>query len=200
MFKYQDLTDGLKSLSSAEDTPKGLKHCHAINFQAKTLGFRDYYDFQQTLKKTPIDELAGLSIGLMRRICEKRLPRLQDCPYFEFVSLPNNGVGYYSHWVGWDANGDEVRVPRPLIGLSSVQGMRKAVDYPVYVVESERELTAWQQWWRSTVYVPEALARTHFTRFFEKKSRVVANPPMDLVEKKANSGRYNNNFAGDDEV
>lgn len=199
MFKYEDVVLALKSLASAEDTPQTLPHCQKIEFQSRKLGFQSYHHFLHSLKQLPPDSFASLSLGLMRRICAKRLPTKEDCPYFEFVPL-QKGVGYYSYWIGWDKNGDEVRVPRPLAGMSSVRGLRRAVDFPIYVVESERELLAWSQVWRSSAYLPEDLAKKHFAKSFEKRHLVVEDPPMDLVEKKAGGGRYDSNFVRDDDV
>lgn len=193
MFQYKDVIDGLKSLSSIEGT-LDLSHCQMLNFQAQELGFQGYHHFCQSLKSLSQDVLGQQSIALMRRICEKRLPSRDDCPYFEFVPL-SKGVGYYSYWIGWDENGDEVRVPRPLIGVSSVKKLRGEAEYPIYVIETERELEAWQHIWGSTAYIPEELAKCRFPRYFEKEHLVIDNPPINLIKKKANSWGYDSNIA-----
>lgn len=195
MFTYKQVDDGLKSLAFTTDRLTGRSHCQRVERQARLLGFQSYYHFQQTLRQLPPDTFAGLSLRLMRRICEMRLPRRADYAYFEFIPLPK-GVGYYSQWAGWDKEGNEVRVPRPLAGISSVQGMRTATGAPIYVVESEQELAAWQEVWKSTAYIPEKLARKSFSKYFEKEKLVMENPPMDLVKAKINSGLVSNgNFS-----
>lgn len=196
MFQYLDVINGLKTLCTALDTPTDLSHCQRLDFQARSLGFQSYHHFRRTMSQLPTDSFAAVSLGLMRRICEKRLPLEPKCRYYEFVPLPH-GIGYYSRWIGWDKNGDEVREPRPLNGRDSVQRLRGVVDFPVYVIESVRELTAWQQVWRSTAYLPEELAKRHFAAYFDKQRFVAEKPPMDLVERKARSGRYDSNVMVD---
>jgi hypothetical protein len=192
VFSYQDVVNGLKSLSEAVDTPANLSHCQALEFQARKLGFKSFHHFRESLNGIPQDSFAAISLGLMRRICEKRLPSLNNSSYYEFVPLPN-GVGYYSHWIGWDKFGEEVRVPRPLEGKTSVKKMREAVEHPIYVLESERELIAWQAVWRSTAYVPEELAKANFPKSFNKQHLVSENPPLDLIKRKIRD--YSSNFA-----
>lgn len=196
MFQYADVLSGLKSLSTAPDSPPDLSHCQRLNFQARSLGFQSYDHFRRTLRRVPTDSFPAVSLGLMRRVCEKRLPQSSDCYYYEFVPLPS-GMGYYSHWIGWDRSGNEVREPRPLNGLRSVERLRKVVDFPVYVIESERELVAWQHVWRSTAYLPEELAKQHFARCFDKRRLVVENLPLGAVLQR---DAYSNNFAVDDGV
>jgi len=82
----------------------------------------------------------------MRRIAARRV-QMQACSYYEFLAFEDGGHGFYSHWIGWDRHGDEVRVPRPYCGTD--EHLRRFVDFPVYVVESERELLAWRYNWRS---------------------------------------------------
>lgn len=192
MFQYADVVNGLKSLTTALDTPTGLSRCQRLEFQARALGFQNYHHFRRTLSQLPTDSLAAVSLGLMRRICEKRLPQSPNSRYYEFVPLPR-GMGYYSRWIGWDENGHEVREPRPLEGVHSVEWLRGVADFPVYVVESERELIAWRQVWRSTAYLPETLARRHFSTCFDKRRLVAERPPMELIKRKGAS-KYDSNF------
>ncbi|MCS3805047.1 hypothetical protein HNO92_002216 [Chromobacterium alkanivorans] len=191
MFAYQDVINGFKSLRSAEDTPSSLSSCQALEFWAKNYGFQSYHHFRESLRRQPQDTFAKTSLKLMRLFCEKRLPTL-DCAYYEFMVLPKS-IGYYSNWIGWDKNGDEVRTPRPLSGKESVKGLRKAADYPIYVVESERELVAWQKVWGSTAYIPADLAKQHFQKSFNKKHLVADNPPYELIKRKrGNSDNMSN--------
>lgn len=170
------------------DPIAGLGHCQMLDAKSQELGFQNYHHLRETLRGLPDDQFGPVSIGLMRRVCETKLPS-QDCPYFEFYSWPNNNkqgeVGFCSHWIGWDKHGEEVRVPRPLSGYESVVGLRKIEQRPIYVVETEIELLLWQFRWGAIGYVPEALAKQFFRSSFNKEHRVEKDPPLDLVKAKS---------------
>ena len=186
MFSFAQLKAGLKSLPVAADVSAGLCHCQVLTVKARQLGFNDYNHFKQVLKKAPRDQFGDISLRLMREICGMRLPEPGET-YFEFMRLPD-GVGFYSHWIGWDKQGDEVRIPRPLNGFASVPRLRQEVDHPVYVISNPSELTAWRLIWGATAYLSEELAKTHFKIYFEKDHLVEKDPPMRKV-----SARYRRN-------
>jgi hypothetical protein len=193
MFTLKILLSAFKSHKS--ETDGNLKHCRVLEARARALGFQSYHHFCNSLSGLPPDQFGKVSLGVMRYICQQRLPQ-QDCAYFEFRVLPNHGIGFYSHWIGWDDLGEEVRAPRPLEGLETAKSLRGVMKDPVYVVETQEELDAWQFIWRSTALIPEALAKEHFKRSFDKAKYVSANPPIDLIRRNAN--RYDNNFAADE--
>ena len=193
-FQFQDIIQNVKSPSAIDESVPEFSHCQLLEVRARWLGFQSFNHMRETLRHLPADNLSRVSLGLMRRLCANKLPS-QDCAYYEFIRLPK-GVGYYSYWIGWDKHGDEVRVPRPLVGLDSVRAVRKASGVPVYVVENDRELTAWQNVWRSTAYIPKDLAVRRFPLQFEKRHLVEPDPPMNLVKMRANL--YLNNIVGVD--
>lgn len=193
-FTYKQVIDSFKSPASIDDGLLEFSHCQRLNIKARQLGFQSYVHLRKTLKQLPQDSFASVSLRLMRRICEQKLPT-RECRYFEFVPLPK-GIGYYSEWIGWDKNGSEVRVPRPLHGMPSVNGLRKAVDFPVYVVESDNEIYAWQNIWKSTAYIPEDLAKRYFARYFNKQHLVEVDLPLERVTGK---NRCDDNMTGGDE-
>jgi hypothetical protein len=194
MFQYQDVVDAFKGLTSVPINP-GYSHCQLLDFYAKRLDYQSYDHLRKSLKNLPSNQFGKVSLKLMQKICRSRLPT-QDCPYFEFKVLPNNQIGFYSEWIGWDKKGDEVRAPRALDGVSTAKGLRELVNYPIYVVESPKEVTAWRYNWHSTMLIPNDLAREFFPLSFNKSILVEENPPMALVEAKAN--RYANNIASTD--
>lgn len=192
MFQYQELVDAVKSLASAEND-SDLSHCQQLEACVRRLGFDNYHHFRQSLKHQPSDRIGNISLRLMRKICERRIPSF-DCPYFEFRVLPRRGVGFHSGWIGWDKSGGEVRVPRPLDGRATAGPLRKAVRQPVYVIESDKEAAAWRHLWQSSALFPEDLAKRIFPLSFQKKHLVVPDPPYDRI--KAEDG-YANNIAFD---
>ncbi len=194
MFQFQDVVEALKELASNDERSHEESHCKLLEEYAKGLGFQSYHHFLHSLRNLPDERFGGVSLRLMREICVKRLPSL-DCAYYEFQSFAFDEVAFYSRWAGWDKHGDEVRVPRALKGKPTATGMRKLAQYPVYVVESSRELLAWRYHWKSTALIPEELAREFFAFAFQKHLLVEKNPPLELVKARANAGRYDNNIA-----
>jgi len=192
MFLAEDLFAAVKQLASAEVDGE-FSHCQRLEIVARQLGFDGFQHLRQTMLHTPPDQLGHQSLALMRRICERRLP-VRGMAYFELMVLPRGGLGYYSQWIGWDRRGDEVRVPRPLNGHGTAVKLRQVTDHPIYVVESEKELTAWRHIWSATALVPEALARHSFPMMFNKAHLVERNPPYEKIRARVRS-QYENNLA-----
>jgi hypothetical protein len=130
----------------------------------------------------------------MRQISLRRIPSL-DCTYFEFMATGRH-FGFCSYWIGWDKRGEEVRVPRPLIGAETAPSLRKMATHPIYVVESDKELLAWRYNWLSTALIPEQLAKRFFPFAFNKDFMVEKNPPLARIRARAKRD-YSNNIAFD---
>lgn len=175
------LIGALKAFASV-DRPIGRTYCQALDVYAQQLGYESYHHLAQSLKALPSDSLGKVSLKLMRQICARRLPS-QDRNYCSFTAFPGGSFGYYSHWIGWDAKGKEVRVPSPLNGRRTTENFRRLLDHPVYVVESEKELMAWQ--WRrlAGAVIPMPLAKEFFPSFFSKKHLIAKNPPLEKVRR-----------------
>lgn len=183
MYTSNQLIRALKSLAYSDDSKSDQGHCQRLHYHARRLGFQNFEHYRRWLKSAPEASLAKLSTRLMEQVCATRLPSL-DAPYVEFTPIPD-GISYYSHWIGWDQHGNEVRAPRPLDAQHSVPRLRKLLDHPIYVVESARELLAWQYQWKATAYLPEELAREFFPSFFSKDHFVDPNVPHELVRQRA---------------
>jgi len=183
MFNRKQLLIAFKSFADSEVAPAGLGHCQRLNFHAKRLGFHSYHHFSETLKAPSARILGEVSIQLLERVCATKEPFRDDCAYYEFIPMDGQ-IGFYSYWIGWDAHGEEVRVPRPLNGKLSVPRLRKKASHPIYVVESERELLAWRAGWNSRAYVPEDLAKENFASLFDRSHLIAADPPLDLIRQK----------------
>lgn len=183
MYSRHQLLLAFKRLASVEDSPSNKSHCQRLNYHAERLGFQTFEHYRRWLKSAPEKSLGKLSIGLMEHVCATKLPSLDE-PYFEFTPMPE-GFSYYTHWIGWDKCGNEVRVPRPLNAQDSVPQLRKLLDYPIYVIESVHELLAWQYRWKSTGYIPESIARDFFASFFKKDHLVDPNVSTELIRQRS---------------
>lgn len=184
MFDSKLLLSAFKSLAMSEAAPPELGHCQRLNFQAQSLGYNDYHHVLRLFKKPTESTLNSLPIRLLKRVCAQQLPSRRDCAYVELYALGSK-IGFYSYWIGWDKNGDEVREPRRLDGQGTVTGLRSQSESPIYVIERDTELLAWRADWGSTAIVPEDLAKQHFASLFDRDHMVACEPPMDLVRAKA---------------
>ncbi len=187
-FKRSEVVEAVRRFSS-NDENVDLSHCKLLNERAKLLGYQSFIHFKTSMEKMPRDDFNVVSLKIMREICATKLPR-QNCAYYEFQMLPNHGVGFYSMWIGWDKNGEEVRAPRPLHGRPSVEGLRKVDSFPVYVTESMKEFNVWQNVWGATAYVPETLAKAGFPRLFNREALVVKDVPFDLIKSRSYQGNF----------
>lgn len=196
MYTASELITNFKSASQSIATSRTESHCKMLNVRAKALGFRNFIDFRTQLEKMPKDELANFSLKLMRQICAVKAPTHDRLPYYEMQVLPS-GIGHYSQWIGWDKDGKEVRVPRPLSGRESVEQLRLIASFPIYVIESERELIAWRAMWGSKAYIREDLAKANFTGIFKKDHLIAKNVPIYLIRRASRGEDYNSNDAVD---
>ncbi|EJU8778381.1 hypothetical protein R7D66_23565 [Vibrio sp. Vb2354] len=192
MFAYQDIVAGVKAAAKSNRS-EDYTHCQLLNLYSRNLGFENFHQLQTSLKALPKDNFGQISTKLMRKVCAQKLPS-QDSSYFEFLCHPDGSTSFYSYWIGWDRFGKEVRVPRPLIGLTSVKGMREHRDMPVYVLESSKEVLAWKYGWKGTAYMPESVAREFFAFSFNKEHLVDDNPDMEQVRK---NSPFGGNFCRD---
>ncbi|ODS24323.1 hypothetical protein AB835_03905 [Candidatus Endobugula sertula] len=132
----------------------------------------------------------------MRKLCKSTKPSL-DVAYYEFYSFKTNGesprVAFYSSWIGYDKFGREVRIPRSLNGLKSIDGIRGIFESPVYVVESDKQLLSWLFNWHGVALITEELAKDYFHSRFNRRHRVADNVPSELIE--ACNEDYNDNVA-----
>jgi len=189
MFQTQDVVRAFKA-GACSLLPDGFSHCKGLEKFAKDLGFKSYHCFRQSIEGHSPGKLGVVSVGLMRQICARR--RLsRNSEYFEFQVLPS-GIGFYSHWIGWDSNGDEVRVPRPTSGDFRVDLLRDNLSRPVYVIETDLEATVWRQLWRSTALLETGVAHRLFPSSFDKLHLVSPEPPYHRIRGRA---RYADNLA-----
>lgn len=181
MLNLALLSEGLKSLPVPADISATLSHCQTLDIKARRLGFSDYHHFRQVLRGVPDDEFAAVATALLQEICGMRLSNPESL-YYEFTA-EFNGVSFFSEHLGYDKDGDEVRVPRQVTGDIQALRMLRSVG-PLYVIANASELIGWRWFWGGTAYLPEELAKAYFPRCFNREHRVVENPCLELVRAK----------------
>lgn len=194
MFAYQECIESLKYLAKVSGY-EGRTHCQKLDLCSQELGFNNYYHFKSTLPKLPTDHFGKVSLKLMRKYCQTAKPSLNE-DYVEFYAAQGPQtvqIAFYSHWIGWDKLGREVREPRPLDGKNSIDDLRKLFKTPVYVVENNRQLLSWLYNWYGTALIPEKLAKEYFSEKFDRKRLICKDVNLDLV--RACREDYNNNIA-----
>lgn len=180
MYSRNQLICALKNLACTDDSLPNKSYNQLLIYHAQRLGFQSYEHYRRWVSSAPETALGNLSTRLMAHVCATKLPSFNE-PYYEFISIPN-GLSFYSHWIGYDNNGYEVRVPRPLDGQYSVPAVRKLLNRPIYVVEHGLELLSWQYKWKATAYIADRVARKYLSSFFAKDHLVDHDVPKDLVQ------------------
>lgn len=191
MFDLAYVTDAIRSME-LDSVPKDLPYCQKLELKAKHLGFQNWNHLLNTLRHEPDPaRLETCTMRLMKKVCGMRLPR-RDKACVQFTVLPDGGIGHYSYWIGWDDDGDEVRVPRSIDGREQARKLRKLQSAPIFVIENERELLAWLFDWTSTAIMAPSLAKHFFPSSFSKNHLVSNDPPMDVIKAKyaANISAY----------
>lgn len=183
LFSANEVIDSLKNMELA-DAPDYLSHCQYLKYKAEALGFPSYESFKAYLENPPQDRIEKIHTELMRKICSVRIPKEDKC-YVQMISFDDNTLGFQSYWIGWDSQGNEVRVPRGDYFISDeIKQYREHYSDPVYVVETKIELVLWQFLWRANAIIPYELAEKTFKSLFNQKCFVAQDPPMDLINNK----------------
>lgn len=170
---------------------QGMGYTERLNFHAREIGFNNYDHFLRSLVKLSDDRLGNIDTKLMRLICARTMPR-PSRDYFEFIAHKDRRMRFYSHWIGWDKRGQEVRVPSLMNAPYRVPNLRERLDAPVYVIETRAQLLAWRNKWRGMAYVVQELAERELRPAFDRERDVVhdiRDEDIDLEED------YTHNYA-----
>lgn len=182
MFTAEFILSSFKSMEVA-DVPEYLTHAQTLDFKAKLLGFAHYHHLKTNLEKAPADRAAHIHDALMQKICAARLP-YPESSHVRMVVHDDQDVGFDSYWIGWDAQGDEVRQARTGFGRSRIEAFRARNQQPLYLLNDGYELIAWLERWHSFAAVPVDVAKVYFPDMFDQKHLLAENPPYDLIDEK----------------
>lgn len=191
MFAYQECLGSLKFLAK-NSSRTDLTYCQRLTLCSQELGFNNYNHFKKTMPNLPEDKFGKVSLRLMRQYCQSAKPSL-DMEYYEFYAERGPKIAFYSSWIGWDCDGREVRVPRPLNAQDSIDGLRELFLNPVYVVENDRELLSWLYSWHGTALVPKDLAKQYFPEKINRDYLVCEDVNLLLVQSRNDD--YGDNIA-----
>lgn len=164
------------------DAP-ALKHTQYLSYLAQRLGYLHYAHFKRCVELAPSDRIGDFYTGLMKNICAIRLPK-ENVDHVRLGPFDGKSIGYDSYFIGWDRRGREVRVPRSGYDNMTIIGFREIFEEPLYVIETEAELFAWQWRWGGFAAVPTPMARDYFPFIFDRRNQVVENPPIDKIERR----------------
>ena len=194
MFAYNECLDSVKYLARTSRIEEKT-YCQRLDLISNELGFEGFHQFRTSFTKIPPDRAGRISIRLMRLYCKAAMPQAKK-PYVEFYSiqtLEGTYTKFYSRWAGYDKLGREVRVPRILDGLASIERVRNRAPGPVYVIENIRQLAVWQNIWYGTAYIREDVAREAFESQFERGHLIQKTIDLSLV--KTASENYDSNIS-----
>lgn len=150
---------------------QGMSYSERLDFHAKEIGFNNYHHFLISLAKLSVDRIGKINTKLMRIACGRAMPR-PSRRYYEFIAHRDRRMRFYSHWIGWDKRGQEVRVPSLMNAPYRVPNMREKLDAPVYVIETPAQLHAWRHKWQGMAYVAQYLAEIELRSAFNREQDV----------------------------
>lgn len=170
---------------------QGMSYSERLDAHAREIGFNSYQHFLLSLAKLSDERIGNISTKLMRLACARTLPKPSH-HYYEFIAHKDRRMRFYSHWIGWDKRGQEVRVPSTMNASYRVPNLRERLAAPVYVIENRKQLLAWRNKWRGMAYVLRAIAERELSPAFDREQDVVPgirNEDIDLEED------YSHNYA-----
>lgn len=151
---------------------QGMSYSERLDFHAKEIRFNNYQHFLLSLAKLSDDRIGKINTKLMRLACARALPGLNR-RYYEFIAHKDRRMRFYSHWLGWDKCGQEVRVPSLMNAPYRVPDLRERLDAPVYVIETPAQLLAWRHKWQGMAYIAQPLAELELRPAFNRKQDVL---------------------------
>lgn len=87
-----------------------------------------------------------------RDLCESR--RAEAHRSYYFVTMHDSfQYSYYSHWVGWDDEGYELRVPSQMSPKWVIEFVRESLREPLYIIHNEDEAFRWMWFWQGHALV-----------------------------------------------
>lgn len=117
-------------------------YSQALDLVSWQIGFDGYPESKQSFANFSHDEFITESIKSIKYLSSLRRPSANN-RYYEFICNGDGKFEYESHWIGWDASGNEVRQPQTSVSCPNLQELRKASKRPIYVLESIDEVRAW---------------------------------------------------------
>lgn len=151
---------------------QGMSYSERLEFHSREIGFNSYHHFLASLARFSDDRIGKVSTKLMRRACARALPKPSET-YYEFIAQRGRRIRFYSHWIGWDQRGQEVRVASSMRADYCVPMRREQLAAPVYIIETRTQLLAWRNKWQGMAYVSSELAKREMRQAFERDNEVI---------------------------
>lgn len=190
MSAVRTCVENFKSLVR-QSPHSGMSYSQRLDFHAREVGFTSYQHFLLSLKTFSDTRIGTTNTKLMRLGCARALPK-PNRHYYEFIAHKERRMRFYSHWIGWDKNGCEVRVPSLMNASYRVQSLRERIAAPVYVLENGLQLRAWRHKWRGMAYIAKDLAKAEFNSAFNRDKDVVDDIPDEDINLEED---YSHNYA-----
>lgn len=170
---------------------QGMGYTERLHFHAREMGFNNYDHFLLTLAKLSDDRIGKINTKLLRLACARMMPKANQ-DYYEFIANKDRRMRFFSHWIGWDKRGKEVRVPSLINAPYCVPRFRERLDAPVYVIETREQLRAWQHKWHGMAYVNQPLAERELHLAFDREQDVMHDIRSEDIDRDED---YSHNYA-----
>ena len=161
MSSYQECIAYLKYIAKVSNYPNKT-HCQKLDICSQEFGFRNYYDFKHTFSEFSLDRTWDIYSKMARKYCQVAQPN-PNLEYYFFTAYESQDYSYYSHWIGWDKVGKEVREPSLIKAKQIVDIVRELSDKEdiIYVINTSMQYIQWSCNWYGKAVISQNIAE-HF--------------------------------------
>ena len=182
MLSHEECLDYLKLLAKLSNY-ENKTHCQKLHIISRDVDFKNYFEFQSTLKKLPPKRIFKVSLRLMEKYCLMATPDPNNQYYF-FTALNSDYFTYYGNWIGFDEFEEDIRIPCLVKAEQIVNGCRELVNPPIqiYVIENFSHFLGWSFHWHGEAIITKELAEKYFSSFFDQEWRICKNLDTKLIK------------------
>lgn len=182
MSSYQECIAYLKCIAKVSNYSK-KGHCQKLDICSREFGFKNYHDFKHTFPKFSLDRKGHVYSKIARKYCQVAEPN-PNIKYYFFTAYESQDYSYYSHWIGWDKMGKEVRAPSLIKAKQIVDIFRESSDKKdiIYVIDTSMQYIQWFCNWYGKAVISQNIAEQFFSSAFNQKGRVCKDVDIELVK------------------
>lgn len=152
---------------------KDRNHKFYLNLVSRKYGYENYDALLLKFK----EELRNWQ-NKGRELCESRTADPHRSYYF--VTMHDSfQYSYYSHWVAWDNEGYELRIPSQMNPAWVIEFVRESMREPLYIIHDMDEAFRWMWFWQGRALVDHDVITKKIKKFL-LPSRSYSHPRLKL--------------------
>ncbi len=147
-----------REAKQARKKDKSLTLCQHKELYARKYGF----DSLDHLQKDYTIRALRASFENRRLACLQLKPNDSLNDYYQFdIDEEDQSIGYYSHFMGYDDEGYELRSPSIIKGEILIKHFREDLDKEAYVIEDLESLYQWRFVWSGIAIINAGLVESN---------------------------------------